>query len=144
MTNKKGLTRLQGVALSQIILISIQLALGVLFIGWSNGPAFAGHGSNTFGQMATLLFVAFCIPAIPVLLSALVFVKPREKASDQGWVVARRTQLTVFIFCLATLIPAIALVANGFPFFAVDCVLGIIFWVLVNKDTKLKGATQNG
>lgn len=144
MTNKTGWTRLQGVALSQIILISIQLALGLFFIAWSNGPAFSGSGSNTFGQVAILLFVAFCIPAVPVLLSALVFVKPREQVSDQGWVVARRTQLTVFVFCLATLIPAIALVANGFPFFAVDCVLGIIFWALVNKDTTLKGATNNG
>ena len=136
MTIKSVWTRLRKVALSQIILISVQLFLGAMVLAAASVQEDPESSLNTYGQVATLIFVAFCIPAIPVLLSATVLIKSREKVSDHSWSLARKTQLTVFIFCLATLLPAIFLLANGFPFFVIDCILGIIYWVLVNRDTK--------
>ena len=106
MTNKSVWTQLRTVALSQIILISVQLVLGALVLSAASVQDNAESSLNTFGQVATLIFVAFCVPAPPVLLSATGLIRSREKVSDH-----------------------------------IDCVLGIIYWVLVKRDTK--GAVKN-
>ena len=106
MTNKSVWTRLRKVALSQIILISVQLFLGAMVLAAASVQEDPESTLNTFGQVATLIFVAFCVPALPVLLSATVLIRSREKVSDH-----------------------------------IDCVLGMIHWVLVNRYTK--GAVKN-
>lgn len=135
--------RLQITALVQIILISIQLGLGFYLLVISAIPEFGGSSVNTFNQIAVLLFAAFLAPAIPTLISASVLCKSPSKVTDEALRSARRKQMLLFVFCILALVPAISLAINGFWPFAIDCVLGIIFWVIVNKETSgLGGSTK--
>jgi hypothetical protein len=137
MKNKnKALSRLQIIAGFQLASIIIQLALGIAVLVVSSVPEFSGQSVNTYNTVVVMLLMVFLVPAIPTLTSAWVLVRPFDKIPTESRVRARKTQLFVFIFCLATAVPSFFLATNGFWVFFADCVLGIISWQFVGKDLK--------
>lgn len=134
--NNEAFSRLQIIAGFQLVSIIIQLGLGIAALVHSSVPEFSGQSVNTYNQIVVLLFMVFLVPAIPTLTSAWILVRPFEKIAVETRKTAYKTQLFVLIFCVVTLLPAIGLATNGFPVFAIDCILGIISWVFVSKDLK--------
>jgi hypothetical protein len=136
MNNKKALSRLQIIAGFQLASIIIQLALGIAVLVVSSVPEFSDQSVNTYNQIAVMLFLVFLVPAIPTLTSAWILIRPFANIPAEPRVRARKTQLFVFIFCLATVAPSFFLATNGFWVFFADCILGIISWQFVSKDIK--------
>jgi hypothetical protein len=134
--NNQARSRLQIIAGFQLASIIIQLGLGIAVLVVSSVPEFSGQSVNTYNQIVVMLLIVFLVPAIPTLTSAWSLIRPLEVIPAKTRVTAYKTQLFVFIFCLVTLFPAIGLATSGFPVFAIDCILGIISWVLVRQDLK--------
>jgi heme A synthase len=129
---KKGITRLQAIAIGQLLLIGVETILGVMaVVSLSNE---GGSGIN-YSISRMMLFV-FSIPAIMIFISARTLALPQNRTTDQARKFAFRTQKGLFIVCCLLVIPAVLLAIQGFVPFAVNCVLGIVLWPIVNKDSK--------
>ena len=130
MTKSKSILR--ALAISQLALIGVETIVGLIVAG-----SFPNEGGNRiFNSIATMLFLAFAIPAIMTVLSAAVLAKPKNKIASAEAKRAFSTQKILFVLCILLVIPSFALASQGFVFFAVNCVLGIVLWPLVNKESK--------
>lgn len=127
---KKGITRLQALAIGQLVLVGTETILGVLAM-----TSFPNEGGNRiFNTLTVMLFFAFAVPAIMTFMSAGTLALPKQGSSEQALKTAFGTQKGLFILCILLLIPSISLAFNGFVFFAINCVLGIVLWPFVNKE----------
>jgi heme A synthase len=133
--NQRGISKLQFLAMGQLGLIVLETALGVISAINFAKPEFEGEeGNGLSGQIATLMFVAFTIPAVLTLKSAGTLALPNSRSSEQARKSAFVTQKGLFILCIVFLIPSSWLALNGFIFFAIDCLLGIILWPIIRKE----------
>jgi heme A synthase len=129
---KNRITRLQALAIGQLALVGLETVLGILAI-----TAFPNEGGNgIFNTLVAMLLFAFAIPAVMTFMSAGKLALPKERSSEQAWKSAFATQKGLFVLCIVLLIPSISLALNGFVFFAINCVLGIVLWPFVNKERK--------
>ena len=135
-TKTAATSRLQIIAGFQLASIITQLGLGIVALVVSSIPEFSDQSVNTYNTIVVMLFMVFLVPAVPTLTSAWILIRPFAKIPAETRKTAYKTQLFVVIFCVVTLLPAIGLATNGFPVFAIDCILGIISWVFVSKDLK--------
>ncbi|MEO0313073.1 MAG: hypothetical protein RL140_303 [Actinomycetota bacterium] len=130
--SNQGISKLQGLALGQLGLIGLETVLGVIA-----ATSFPNEGGNRiFNSLVTMLLIAFAIPAFMTIFSAAKLAKPKAKITPQEAKSAFGTQKALFIICILLLVPAIFLALNGFVFFALNCVLGIGIWPMVNKESK--------
>ena len=126
--------KLQKLALTEVILLIVQVAVGLFALIAVSFPEFADQSVNTLLQIGLLLFVAFMIPGIPAFSSALTLMKTPAKLNETLRRRAGQTQTVVFWICIATIIPAASLAFNGFPIFLIDCVIGIVLWPQIRKE----------
>jgi cobalamin synthase len=97
--------------------------------------AFPNEGGNgIFNTLVAMLLFAFAIPAVMTFMSAGTLALPKERSSEQARKSAFGTQKGLFVLCIVLLVPSIALALNGFVFFAINCVLGIVLWPLMKKE----------
>lgn len=123
---------LQRLALGQLILIGLETVFGI--IATFLLPAEGGNG--IVHSIALLLISAFAIPACLTIVSAAILVKPNTGISAKQTRLARGIQLVLFILCILLLVPSVSLATQGFVVFAVNCVLGLVLWPMVNKESK--------
>jgi hypothetical protein len=128
--SNQGISKLQGLALGQLGLIGLESVLGVIA-----ATSFPNEGGNRiFNTLATMLLMVFAIPAVMTFYSAGILVKPKEKIDLTAAKSAFAMQKTLFIVCIFLVVPSIALAFNGFVFFAINCVLGIVLWPIMKKE----------
>lgn len=138
-SNLATLSRIQKLAWTQIALIALQFVAGVwVLLSSSNPDPEVDSSVNTYGQIAGLIFGVFLIPAIPVVLSAFVFIKPTSQLTQQQIKGAFVTQTFVFAFCVFTVLPALQLAFNGFWVFFADCSFGFLSWFVLRSELKSK------
>ena len=133
----QGISKLQGLAIAQLGVIGLETVLGIVAaINFAKPEFEGGEGNGLGGQLAFMMLLAFSVPAIMTFISAGRLALPMERSSEQALKSAFGTQKGLFILCILLLIPSISLALNGFVFFAINCVLGIILWPFVNKEKK--------
>ena len=129
---KNRITRLQALAIGQLALVASETVLGLLAM-----TAFPNEGGNgIFNTLVAMLLLAFAIPAVMTFYSAGILVKPKEKIAPSAAKSAIAMQKALFIVCIVLVIPSISLAFNGFVFFALNCVAGLVLWPMVNKESK--------
>lgn len=138
-SNLASWSRVQKLAWTQIALIALQLLAGIWILINTSAPEPGVDASvNTFSQIAVMIFGVFLIPAIPVVQSAMILVKPSNEVTPQQIHGAWITQKFVFGFCVLMVLPALQLGLMGFWVFFVDCVLGFIFWFVLRSELQSK------
>jgi len=131
--NKYLVTKVQKVALAQVMLLSLQVLLGVVALVNVSTPD-TDSSINTSLQVGYMLFMTYLVMAVPAMISAWRLLQPATEANQKERRVAFRTQQVLFFFCIVLIIPSTSLAFNGFVFFAIDCLLGMIFWLMISRE----------
>ena len=134
-TSNQGISNLQGLAIAQLGVIGLEIVLGVVAAANFAKPEIeGGEGNGLSGQLALMMLLAFALPAIMTFISAGTLALHENRTSEQARKSAFGTQKGLFIMCVVLLIPSVALAFNGFVFFAINCVMGIVLWPLMKKE----------